>query len=503
MGDTPFRKPMIYGAALPHKVHQRALKHLLRRAGREDLCFALWHPSAGQVRTTALIRQIILPERGERVVRGGAAFRPRYFERALGLAMQAEAGLAFLHSHLGPGWQGMSETDITAELRLAPAVQAATGLPLVGMTAGTDGAWSARFWPKVAPRRYERSWCESVRVVGENGLLVTFTDGKLPVPSFREELARTVSAWGAHAQAKLARLRIGIVGIGSVGSILAEALARMGVQYLKLIDFDLVESVNLDRHLHATRQDVGCFKSEVTARRLREIATAKEFIAEPISFGVTEESGFRDALDCDLLLSCVDKPWPRAALNLIAYAHLVPVVDGGILARSKPDGALLSADWKAHIATPGRRCLECLGQYDPSFVQMEREGFLDDPGYIQSLGENHPLKRNENVFAFSLGLASLELQQMLSMVISPLGVSDVGEFNYHFVPGRLDCRTTVECRSSCPYRRCVACGDHCGYTVTGQHSRAEECRRKGINIDADNVQRQRSDLDALDTIRDS
>jgi molybdopterin/thiamine biosynthesis adenylyltransferase len=491
---------MRYGAALSHEVHQRALKHLLRHPGKEDLCFALWHPSTGQTRTTALIHQIILPQRGERIVRGSAAFRPRYFERALGLAMQEEAGLAFLHSHLGPGWQGMSETDIAAELRLAPAVRAATGLPLVGMTAGTDGAWSARFWPKVAPKRYERSWCESVRVVGEHGFLITFMSQMLPVPSFREELARTVSAWGPQAQAKLARLRIGIVGIGSVGSILAEALARMGVQHLKLIDFDLVESVNLDRHLHATRQDVGRFKSEVTARRLREIATAKEFIAEPISFGVTEESGYRSALDCDILFSCVDKPWPRAALNLIAYAHLVPVVDGGILARSKPDRALLSADWKAHIAVPGRRCLECLDQYDPSFVQMEREGFLDDARYIQSLGENHPLKRNENVFAFSLSLASLELQQMLSMVIAPLGVSNVGEFNYHFVTGRLDCQPTVVCKPSCLYGGFVAQGDHCGYAVTGRRRKAEECRGKGINIDTNTAEKRRSDLDAADTI---
>jgi len=104
-----------------------------------------------------------------------SSFLPAYFERAVTEAVAENAELAFLHSHLGPGWQGMSDDDVRAEQTHAAAAKGATGLPLVGLTLGTDGAWSARFWEKTSPRVYERRWCTHVRVVGER-LSVAYAD---------------------------------------------------------------------------------------------------------------------------------------------------------------------------------------------------------------------------------------------------------------------------------------------------------------------------------------
>ena len=213
---------MMYSIALTSDVHSESFKHLIRPDHQEDLCFALWNPSYGEKRRSALISELILPSETDRNVHGNVEFLPDYFERVLGIALKKGMGIAFIHSHLGPGWQDMSTPDVKAERLIAPSVKGTSGLPLIGMTLGTDGSWSGRFWEKTSPSVYQRQWCQSVRVVGENGLQITFADEILPVPKFRKRLTRTISAWGPKNQAKLARTTIGIVGVGSVGSIIAE-----------------------------------------------------------------------------------------------------------------------------------------------------------------------------------------------------------------------------------------------------------------------------------------
>jgi molybdopterin-synthase adenylyltransferase len=469
---------MIYSAALTTETNEALVAHLARADRQEDLCFALWRPSQGSDRLSALLDAPILPRPGERNVHGNASFEPQYFERALGLALEHNAGLALLHAHPGGrGWQEMSVDDLAAECGHAAQAQAASGLPLLGLTLATgDGGWSARLWEKTAPRTYTRRDCECVRVVAGQ-LVVTYDDRQRPRPRFRPELERTLSAWGEAAQAHLARLRIGVVGAGSVGALVAEALARMGVERIRLIDFDTVEAVNRDRLLHSSARDVrlGRAKVESLARGLRRSATAAMPRIEPLELSVVEPAGFGAALDCDVLFSCVDRPWPRYVLNVIAYAHLIPVVDGGIAIERTSRATLRSADWKAHVAAPRRRCLECLGQYDPGLVQTERDGFFDDPDYIKRLPDDHPIKRNENVFAFALSCAGLEIGQFLSMVIAPSGIADYGAQNYHLVTGTID-HEEADCEPTCPFTTLVACGDRASFDPTGHHQAAAESR---------------------------
>jgi tRNA A37 threonylcarbamoyladenosine dehydratase len=129
------------------------------------------------------------------------------------------------------------------------------------------------------------------------------------------------------------RLRVGVVGAGSVGGFIAEGLARTGFEDVVTIDYDRIKKKNLDRLLYATSANVRELKAPVLTDRLRAVATAESFSVEPVVAAVYEEEGFRAALDCDVLFSCVDRPWGRHVLNLIAYAHLIPVIDGGISVR--------------------------------------------------------------------------------------------------------------------------------------------------------------------------
>ena len=457
-----------YSTALESDIARELGDHLLQhiRQGQrqEDLCFALWQPSTGMTRTAAVLTDIILPRDGERLLHGGASFLPGYVERVIGAALKNEAGIAFLHSHFTPGWQGMSHEDVEAERYLAPRVRAATGLPLVGLTMGTDSALSARFWPRVGRGQFERQWCGTTRLVGDD-FNVTFMERLAPKPAFKEALKRTYSAWGEEKQSLLARLHCGIVGAGSVGAIIAEGLVRMGVETLSLIDFDKVEEHNLDRLLYATTHDIGRLKVEVAAANLESHATADNIDIRAHPYAVTREGGLKAALDCDILFSCVDRPWPRQVLNMLAYAHQIPVVDGGVHVGVTPSRKLRGADWRAHVALPGRPCLECLGQFDPGHVAMERTGLLDDPTYIEGLPVDHVIRRNENVFAFAMNAAGLMVLQFLSLVVQPAGLSNPGAQLYHFVTGMLDTDHAESCKPICLFKDHIGSGDRFPYQL--------------------------------------
>lgn len=451
-------------SAVAAQLHCHLLQHITQGMLQEDLCFALWRPSTGRSRNSAIVTEIILPKNDERELHGGASFLPNYVERATATALEHDAGIAFLHSHFTPGWQNMSPEDVAAEYRLAPRVLAATGLPLVGLTMGTDGALSARFWQRIGRGQFEREWCGTVRVVGDD-FGVTFMEQLAPKPTFKEALKRTYSAWGDEKQATLARLHCGVIGAGSIGALVAEALARMGIETVSLIDFDKVKEHNLDRLLHATTANIGRMKVEVAADMLLRHATADNVDIRPFPYSVTREDGLKAALDCDVLFSCVDRPWPRQILNMLAYAHQIPVIDGGVRISITPSKRLRSADWRAHVALPERPCLECLRQFDPAHVGMEKQGLLDDPSYIKGLPDNHFIHHNENVFGFSMNAAGLMVLQFLSLVVQPSGVSNPGAQLYHFATGTLDKDKLDGCKPDCLFKEHIGTGDRFPFSL--------------------------------------
>lgn len=471
---------MTLSVAFTTEVHAALTQHLVRFDRQEDLTFGLWLPSTGSTRLTAIVQQPILPLQGDRTVHGNAEYHPQYFERALEEALAAGSGIVFTHSHPGPGWQGLSDDDYDTERQLAPACLAATRLPLLGMTLGSDGTWSARLWSKTRPKTYLPTWCENVRVIGD-GLRISFEPHVAPPRRFGPELNRTVSTWGPRLQSHLVGARVGVVGVGSVGSLVAEGIARLGVRDILLMDYDRIERVNLDRILHATRTAARLRTPKVSmiGRAIRKSATATKPNIRTSRWSVCEPAGFAEALDCDVLFSCVDRPWSRQVLNFIAYAHLIPVIDGGIHALARPGGdGVRRADWFVQTAIAGRACLECQGQYDPGLVAADREGRLDDPHYIEGLPNDHPGRRRENVFAFSMNVASFELLQYLALFVLPGPLSDPGTQSYHFVPSLFEA-THPRCLAHCPYVALTGKGDKTGLAVTGPHKVAEE-RRGGI-----------------------
>ena len=404
---------------LPGDTNQLACDHLLRHYQQgdvqEDLCFGSWTPSHGMDRETAIITDVILPNPGERTLhsKGNVSFTGSYLARATREAGRKTQGLVFMHSHPTNGWQEMSMADERAERDRIADVARTTGQPLVGMTVGRDGHWSARVWKGDAGRRRSLT-CRKVRIVEESRLVVW--QQPLQDRGRRPRQYRTVQSWGEDNQRCIESVRIGIVGLGSVGSVVVEGLARIGVRDLVLIDHDLVEENNLDRLLNAGTREIGKPKIAVAARAARRASSARSISVTTVQKPLQSREAYLSARDCDILVSCVDGPVGRDLLNRIAYRDGIPVVDGGVEVRTGiKTGNMNAARWKAHLVNPYQQCLRCKEQYSSSDVMMELDGSRDDPSYIRG---SDGRTGGENVFNLSLAVGSELLNIVIRLLVA-------------------------------------------------------------------------------------
>lgn len=85
------------------------------------------------------------------------------------------------------------------------------------------------------------------------------------------EFSRTEMVIGTSALNHLRNSTIVIVGIGGVGSYVAEGLARSGVGHFILVDDDDVCLTNINRQILATRSTVGKTKVDVMKARILDI----------------------------------------------------------------------------------------------------------------------------------------------------------------------------------------------------------------------------------------
>lgn len=461
-----------FSVAMTGELDQRLRDHLDRRDGQEDICVATYAVSTGTTRRTALLTEVILPEDGEREVHGNASIRGSYVLRAARLAASRGEGIVILHSHpAAHGWQGLSGLDVDTESNFATLALQVTELPLVGMTLGTgDQSWSSRGWN--SPRAPE--WGESVRVVGHR-LSVTWNDAKRAAPRSQASQQRTISAWGPKVQGALARLRVLVVGAGSVGLDVAQRLAAAGVQQVDVMDFDTVKTVNLDRLIGATRRDAALHRSKasVTTRLLRRAATANDFTSAGIETSVCEPDGLALALDYDVIFSCVDRPWARGVLNAVAHTDLIPVIDGGVSITPFANGnGMRGATFRTQVVRPGNPCLVCSGQVNMGELMKERSGALDDPKYIAGVGATAPGLTGENVSLISAGASASQLAQFVSYVLAPAGVGDPGPLRFNFVDHNLEqLHHTTD--PNCAFEH-ADLGDGARANLTAEHKRARQ-----------------------------
>lgn len=463
--------------AMTAATEEALMECLVRPDGQEDLCLATYRPSNGVTRFSGLITSVIPPEPGDRQVHGNATVTGDYILRGAGIAQEHESGLVLLHSHPGArGWQSMSGPDRDAESSYANLVREITGLPLMGMTLATGArTWSARLWDLGLGRDVNCTHATNVRIIGDR-LAVSWNDDLCPPPQSTHTQERTVSAWGEQCQADLARRRVLVVGAGSVGLDVAVRLTASGLCHLTVMDFDVVEPHNLDRLLGATFRDARLKrpKIHVARRAANAAATAMTPRIDVSDLSICEPDGLLLALDHDLIFCCVDRPWPRAVLNALAYTDLIPVIDGGIAIDTFGDGTLRNATWRSHVIRPGRPCMSCNGQLDLGQVVPDMQGLLDDPSYIQGT-DRQETTLGQNVAPLSASVSASLLAQYVSTSVAPAGLGDPGPLQYLLSSHHLD-RLAAVTRANCPVEAAESVGDH-RTSLSGRHEQAERLRR--------------------------
>jgi len=133
----------------------------------------------------------------------------------------------------------------------------------------------------------------------------------------RSLLAALERRWGAAAFVKLRVSSVLVAGCGGLGSNVALCLARAGIGFLALYDFDQVEAANLDRQLFFADQ-VGRFKAEALAENVRRVGAGTEVATFTVRI---EEWNVEAAIaSADVVVEAFDNPSAKALLVAAAVA---------------------------------------------------------------------------------------------------------------------------------------------------------------------------------------
>jgi adenylyltransferase/sulfurtransferase len=133
---------------------------------------------------------------------------------------------------------------------------------------------------------------------------------------------------GMEGQLKLKRARVLTIGTGGLGAPLGLYLAAAGVGHLGLVDFDVVDSSNLQRQVTFTTADVGKPKSEAAKARLSALNPAIEIVSYETR--LTSENALDLFRDYDIIVDGTDNFPTRFLVNDACILLGKPNVYGSI-----------------------------------------------------------------------------------------------------------------------------------------------------------------------------
>ena len=135
-------------------------------------------------------------------------------------------------------------------------------------------------------------------------------------------LHRTRLLFGDENVEKLRDATVMVLGCGAVGSFAIEALARTGVGHIIIVDFDKVDTSNINRQLFALDSTVGCLKVDVAAARIHDINPATRVTAYNIFWDEKTDIDVQP----DFVIDAIDTVPSKVALYQWCVQNNIPFI---------------------------------------------------------------------------------------------------------------------------------------------------------------------------------
>ena len=158
---------------------------------------------------------------------------------------------------------------------------------------------------------------------------------------------------GEDGQEKLLKSNVLVIGAGGLGSPVLMYLAAAGVGTLGIVDFDTVDTSNLQRQIIHSTDNVGDAKVASAAERLEDINPEVEVVTHRARF--TPGNAMALVSDYDLVVDGSDNFTTRYLVNDVCYFAKRPLVSGALL---RFEGQL--STFRAWEEGENRPCYRCL-----------------------------------------------------------------------------------------------------------------------------------------------
>ncbi|MEZ4526364.1 MAG: ThiF family adenylyltransferase [Desulfobacterales bacterium] len=139
-------------------------------------------------------------------------------------------------------------------------------------------------------------------------------------------LTRTRLFMDEAAVEKVRNTVFAIAGMGGVGAITVELLARWGVKKFRLFDMDVYEASNLNRQLFATSKTLDRYKVDVAAERIQEINPHAE-VEMSVRALANNENAEPFVKGAGIVIQNADRPSAKL-FYLYAQKYRIPLVNG-------------------------------------------------------------------------------------------------------------------------------------------------------------------------------